>query len=99
MPDQASLDALQEIDNLVQKMLARENQAEQDLQEVRALIHKYDQAHPHNGTTHTPRLDGSIKLIEECIHNDQDLHNQLVGEIAAARDTAQAREEGDGSAG
>jgi hypothetical protein len=88
-----SLEALQDLDNIVQRMIARENQAEQDLQECRALIHKYDQAHPENTASHTPRLDGAIKLIEECVHNDQDLHNQLVGEIAAARDTAQSREE------
>jgi hypothetical protein len=92
MPDQPSLDHLQEIDNLTQRLIALETQAAQSLEEVRAVIQRYDQAHPENGAAHTPRLDAAIQLIEQCLHSDSDAHNQLVAEINAARDTAQARE-------
>ena len=95
MPDQPSLDVLQEIEAAVQRLIQLENQAEQDLQQAKALIERLVAAHPDNvGRGHSDRLGQAIQLLEQSIHNNNDIHNQLVGEINNAREAAQGREAG-----
>jgi len=93
VPDQPSLDVLQEIEAGVQRLIQLENQAEQDLQQAKALIERLVAAHPDNvGHEHTDRLGQAIQLLEQSIHNNNDIHNQLVGAINNAREAAQGRE-------
>lgn len=93
MPDQPSLDALQDIEAAVQRLIQLENQAEQDLQQAKGLIERLVAAHPDNVSHgHTDRLGQAIQLLEQSIHNNNDIHNQLVGAINNAREAAQGRE-------
>jgi hypothetical protein len=93
VPDQPTLDLLQEVDAAVQRLVQLENQAEQDLQQAKALIDRLVAAHPDNVSHgHTARLGDIIHMLELSIHANNDIHNQLVGEINNARETAQGRE-------
>ena len=94
MPDQKSLDHLQELDGAVQRLLQHLNAAEQELQAADATISNYIAAHHQNEPTGHAIAD-SLKNISGLIQNYNDEHNKILGLIKAGQEEAQSRADDD----
>jgi len=91
MPDQASTQALEEVDKSVQHVLDLLTQADQALERCTEYITMYNEAH-HLNAARGHAISDALKGIQGLISRYTAEHNQFVAQIAEAKLEASQRE-------
>lgn len=94
MPDQTSLQHLEDLDQKVSHLVKLLTEADQALEQSQAVIANYNQAH-NNNPAHGTAISSSLTNIQGLISSYTNEHNQLVGMIKEAKDEANKRTDDD----
>jgi hypothetical protein len=95
--DQESLKHLEDLEKVTGHIMELLTQAEQDLEQGRAAVDNYNNAH-HLNSSHSAKIDEAMRDIQTILANFTNRHNEAVGQIKEAKLEAENRVEDDPNA-
>src|SRR5579864_8783168 len=94
MPDQPSIQALEEVEKGVQHVVNLLTEADQALERCTKFIDDYNNAH-HLNPAKGHAIADALRNIQSLIANYTNVHNTVVAQIAEAKDEAAQRSDED----